>query len=625
MGGCKGKEPVDDELRYVQPVKPLSWEKALAVDVTKADRKPPVYAVEPDWLHEWTKFAMSGGSPPGPIQNAPLVMSSRCLHDAEPGWISAEEWKSLQTRYGGGPALRRWTRELLPVFDLPTVPDAATGGDALAVETLEPPLRHAAQLHEVWRQLLQGDLALEVARLQAGPWAATVDTSAGTEDSVFAARACICQAVAGERGADELRAALRMLREAGSGAGEDVLGLEALVQALSVHEEAQMVLSCLLEAIQSSDRWSLEMWLEHAEVMGLGNVSAGGPLLGPLRVHLQELVSQERRALEGHAEIGVESESAEARIWRLSLGALENNDEEALADLVAEGTDAGLDVGAAQLALEELRGRKQQEEEARERHEKSSARRQTPRRSNSRGQAEPSASERADEELNAWRKRRREENLRRQRMQEEQEEAERRTRPQADRSDPFDRGSRHADEFEGAGDRSSEDPWAARSGAAGPSWDDPSDWRTTDDFLNAWRRRQMERERQEEQQRKRFQQQQQQSRQQQQQQQQQRRQQQHHQDQPRWEQQRQRQPLPSARPPPPAAAAPMPVTTHAALAALQLPTSSMPPLAELKAAYRKAALRCHPDRPQNRGRQDAATAEFQRVKAAFDLLAPNAR
>lgn len=45
---------------------------------------------------------------------------------------------------------------------------------------------------------------------------------------------------------------------------------------------------------------------------------------------------------------------------------------------------------------------------------------------------------------------------------------------------------------------------------------------------------------------------------------------------------------------------------------------------DLKAAYRKAALRSHPDRPQNKGRAQEATAEFQRVKAAFDLLTPMA-
>jgi len=58
-----------------------------------------------------------------------------------------------------------------------------------------------------------------------------------------------------------------------------------------------------------------------------------------------------------------------------------------------------------------------------------------------------------------------------------------------------------------------------------------------------------------------------------------------------------------------------------ALAVLKLPPGPVPPMNELTAAYRKAALLCHPDRPQNRDRQDEATAEFQKVKAAFDLLA----
>merc|ERR1712039_891629 len=58
-----------------------------------------------------------------------------------------------------------------------------------------------------------------------------------------------------------------------------------------------------------------------------------------------------------------------------------------------------------------------------------------------------------------------------------------------------------------------------------------------------------------------------------------------------------------------------------ALILLGLPPTVAPPLTELKAAYRTAAMRSHPDRPQNRNRQQEATAEFQRLKAAFDLLA----
>merc|ERR1712039_792791 len=58
-----------------------------------------------------------------------------------------------------------------------------------------------------------------------------------------------------------------------------------------------------------------------------------------------------------------------------------------------------------------------------------------------------------------------------------------------------------------------------------------------------------------------------------------------------------------------------------ALLTLGLPPTVVPPLAELKKTYRTAAMRSHPDRPQNRNRQQEATAEFQRLKAAFDLLA----
>jgi len=47
----------------------------------------------------------------------------------------------------------------------------------------------------------------------------------------------------------------------------------------------------------------------------------------------------------------------------------------------------------------------------------------------------------------------------------------------------------------------------------------------------------------------------------------------------------------------------------------------MVPLAKLKAAYRKAAMDSHPDRPNNKDRQREATAEFQRVKDAYDYLA----
>eukprot|EP01047_Picozoa_sp_COSAG01_P128702 COSAG01_NODE_58084_length_308_cov_0.789474_1_plen_59_part_00 len=56
--------------------------------------------------------------------------------------------------------------------------------------------------------------------------------------------------------------------------------------------------------------------------------------------------------------------------------------------------------------------------------------------------------------------------------------------------------------------------------------------------------------------------------------------------------------------------------------------SRLPSLAELRQAYRTAALRWHPDRPQNHERRAQATAQFQRAQEAFEqlsreLLAPS--
>mmetsp|Transcript_6048 Transcript_6048/g.13372 ORF Transcript_6048/g.13372 Transcript_6048/m.13372 type:complete len:281 (-) Transcript_6048:1-843(-) len=43
-------------------------------------------------------------------------------------------------------------------------------------------------------------------------------------------------------------------------------------------------------------------------------------------------------------------------------------------------------------------------------------------------------------------------------------------------------------------------------------------------------------------------------------------------------------------------------------------------LEELRRAYRQAALKCHPDRPQNHGMVDEATQKFQALCEAFDFL-----
>lgn len=68
-------------------------------------------------------------------------------------------------------------------------------------------------------------------------------------------------------------------------------------------------------------------------------------------------------------------------------------------------------------------------------------------------------------------------------------------------------------------------------------------------------------------------------------------------------------------------------STEDALRLLRLPPPQggrLPTMRELRAAYRAATLEAHPDRPQNRSRQAVATDDFQRVRAAFELLAPMA-
>jgi len=57
-----------------------------------------------------------------------------------------------------------------------------------------------------------------------------------------------------------------------------------------------------------------------------------------------------------------------------------------------------------------------------------------------------------------------------------------------------------------------------------------------------------------------------------------------------------------------------------ALYLLGLDTCRTPSSGELRSAYRKAAMECHPDRAQNHSRQEQAKDLFQKVKEAFDYL-----
>ena len=60
----------------------------------------------------------------------------------------------------------------------------------------------------------------------------------------------------------------------------------------------------------------------------------------------------------------------------------------------------------------------------------------------------------------------------------------------------------------------------------------------------------------------------------------------------------------------------------AAMALLELPGRSIAgiDLATIRKAYRKAALKWHPDRPHNHENAAEATAKFQAVKDAYDQL-----
>ena len=58
------------------------------------------------------------------------------------------------------------------------------------------------------------------------------------------------------------------------------------------------------------------------------------------------------------------------------------------------------------------------------------------------------------------------------------------------------------------------------------------------------------------------------------------------------------------------------------MALLELPGRSIAgiDLATIRKAYRKAALKWHPDRPHNHENAAEATAKFQAVKDAYDQL-----
>lgn len=75
------------------------------------------FLVESEWLEEWKRFMVAEGPLPGPIRNAGLLDSEgmprpgllRVVHYRG---VNAAVWTFLQQRYGGGPALPRWTLDI---------------------------------------------------------------------------------------------------------------------------------------------------------------------------------------------------------------------------------------------------------------------------------------------------------------------------------------------------------------------------------------------------------------------------------------------------------------------------------------------------------------------------------
>lgn len=72
--------------------------------------------------------------------------------------------------------------------------------------------------------------------------------------------------------------------------------------------------------------------------------------------------------------------------------------------------------------------------------------------------------------------------------------------------------------------------------------------------------------------------------------------------------------------PPPSAPQPFADLRRAHLVTLGFAETATPRGDELKGAYRKAAMRWHPDRPHNQSNPEKATEMFQKAKASYDFL-----
>jgi len=517
---------------------------------------PAFYAVEASWFSAWRAFAMDEVSqPPGPIVNTPLLSAEqddRCEAEIV-RWVCADDWQLLHTTHGGGPTICRAVCALSYC--------GATSGSSTDTAELEGLVCRTAASHASHCRWLGERLAAQVSSLEQGAW--TKKRARSASHKVQAARRRVSEAVRMGYGGEELRAALEALRSTKSQRcllspsilvsllvdrhrqDEGLHALDCLTAELCFHEEAQLVLVCLLQALKHSEINSIELWLEQARSMNLEVQAVEMPLMmEPLWRHLEELRTRPppRGASWDSSSASEDDERDELRGWQ------QNRNNVAQLD--------GEDVGPTLEELKELA-----------------------------------------KSVGAFR----------------------------DGAEPADDAADAAPGIGGKGGATRtqwNDPYSWCNFGSG-DWRDPTKWNSTEDFITAyrrlkhqertqglereeserqWHKEEMERECEQQFERLREEWQRQEAKRE-----------REKQAEEEWRSQQRR------HKPPPGEGG-----VAKALATLRLPSAHVPPFEELKIAYRKAALRAHPDRPHNRGRQREATAEFQQVKEAFDLLAPDA-
>lgn len=508
-------------------------------------QSPPFYAIRPAWLAAWSEYALSGGPPPGPIVNAPLVTDHG--QGLNVVWLNVTDWQLLHARHGGGPVLRRMTRELSQDHSKSVETESLRRGPV----TLGEHLQHAVQLCNECCGQRQAEVAVYAEQLERGPWARKLMFSGAGA----AAQLRIVQASRSKCGScgDELEAAVQELRQAGGSDGID--RLEELAVKLCSVEQAQVVLTCLLQAYREKDVVSLDTWLEQAESLDVeGLLGYRAPLLEQVRAHMEKLEEEENRSLKPK-----DGETADKRLCRFSLEALDNDDEQRIIDLIQEATVRSLNTAVAQMALEELHERRLSAERAQLVYN-----RHMPGKQNicfgvpGADWEDPSSWNNTDDFLNAFRK-----------WRDENAEDSPREEPGVqqvfdDDAGPWWERVRKREEELRWGKALGSDLWEQERCRSREKRQQEQEWMRA---KQAWQDAQ-EREREE----------------------------------------TKVEEVVSETP------------EDQALRTLELPQGHQPSLTELKAQYRKMALRLHPDRPQNRERQKEATEEFQQVKAAFERL-----